>query len=259
MFLETIKYDVQDKVAMITFNRPEKRNAFNTQMILDLKTATYEASNDDTVRCVILTGEGLGFCAGADLSEQGPSKWSSTEEALLKGYQPSLLNIMNMPKPVIAAVNGAAAGIGSAYAMVADLTVMAEDAYLLQAFSNIGLIPDGGANWLLVNSVGYKLAYQIALEGERIPASRCLELGIINKVVKSENLINETKSWANQLIQRAPQSLEYTKKVMRLSLNSTYGDIYASEAKTQNKLFGSPDNKEGIDAFLEKRTPKFQG
>ena len=119
--------------------------------------------------------------------------------------------------------------------------------------------PDGGANWLLVNTVGYKLAYQIAIEGEKIPASRCLELGLTNKVVPDSNLMEETLNWAKRLTERAPQSMRHTKKLMRESLNSTYVDTYSSEAKKQNELFGSPDNKEGIKAFLEKRAPKFNG
>ena len=258
MKLETILYEVKDGVSIITFNRPDKMNAFNHQMIMDIKSATEEAAKDDSIRCVVLTGSGRGFSAGADLSER-ESKWKDTEEALIKGYLPSLLNIIQMEKPVIAAVNGAAAGIGSAYAMACDLTLMSEEAYLLQAFSNIGLIPDGGANWLLVNTIGYKLAYQIAIEGERIGAERCLSLGLINKVVKNSELLQESMNWARKLYERAPQSLKYTKKVMRRSLNSSYEEIYALEAKTQNELFGSEDNQEGIKAFLEKRSPNFKG
>ena len=258
MDFETIIFEREESVAILSFNRPDKRNAFNTQMVSEINTATELVSNDDSIRCVILTGKGLGFSAGADLTEEN-SNWKSTEESLIKGFMTSLLNIINMPKPVISAVNGAAAGIGSAYAMACDLTVMGEGSYLLQAFSNIGLVPDGGANWLLVNTVGYKLAYQIAIEGEKIPASRCLELGLTNKVVPDSNLMEETLNWSKRLTERAPQSMRHTKTLMRESLNSTYVDTYSSEAKKQNELFGSPDNKEGIKAFLEKRAPKFNG
>ena len=256
MDLGTIKYEVKDKIAILSFNRPEKRNAFNHQMIEDLEVATQRIRQDESIRCLILTGLGLGFCAGADLSEND-SGWIDTEEALIKGYLPSLRNIIEMPKPVISAVNGGAAGVGSAFAMVCDLTIMAEDAYILQAFSNIGLIPDGGANWLLTQSIGYKLAYQIAIEGERIPARRCLELGLVNKVVSSNLLMEEAIKWGEVLSQKSPNALSSTKRIMRESLDSSYLETYAAEAKEQNILIGTPDNLEGIQAFIEKRKPIF--
>ena len=257
MNLETVKYEKKDSVVLITFNRPEVRNAFNAKMTEDILKALVEAKNDSNIRAIVLTGEGLSFSAGADLSARD-NKWSDTETALIEGYLPSLKEIMEMPKPVISAVNGAAAGIGSAYAMACDLTVMSEEAYILQAFSNIGLIPDGGANWFLTNTVGYKLAYQIAIEGERIDAKRCLELGLVNKVVAGENLLAEAISWADKLSLRSSQSLSLTKKIMRKSVDSSYEDIYDLEAKTQNTLTGSEDNIEGITAFMEKRQPNFK-
>ena len=257
MNLETVKYEKKDSVALITFNRPEVRNAFNAKMTEDILEALVEAKNDSNIRAIVLTGEGLSFSAGADLSARD-NKWSDTEAALIEGYLPSLKEIMEMPKPIISAVNGAAAGIGSAYAMACDLTVMSEEAYILQAFSNIGLIPDGGANWFLTNTVGYKLAYQIAIEGERIDAKRCLELGLVNKVVAGENLLAEAISWADKLSLRSSQSLSLTKKIMRKSVDSSYEDIYDLEAKTQNTLTGSEDNIEGITAFMEKRQTNFK-
>jgi len=217
MEFETVIFEVENKIATITLNRPDNLNAFNAQMALDLKEVTDAAYEDSTIRCVILTGAGRGFSAGADLNEpidtsSGPD---AVEKGLLEGYKPIFMNIINMPKPVISAVNGPAAGIGFAFAMACDLTVMSEEAYLLSVFSNIGLVPDGGANWLLTKTVGYKLAYQMAIEAEKIPASRCLELGLANKVVSSENLLSETKAWATKLSQRSPQALSQTKKIMR--------------------------------------------
>jgi 2-(1,2-epoxy-1,2-dihydrophenyl)acetyl-CoA isomerase len=257
MNLETVKYEKKGAVALITFNRPEVRNAFNAKMTEDILEALLAAKNDVSVRAIVLTGEGLSFSAGADLSARD-SKWVDTEAALIEGYLPSLKEIMEMPKPVISAVNGAAAGIGSAYAMACDLTIMSEEAYILQAFSNIGLIPDGGANWFLINTVGYKLAYQIAIEGERIEAERCLDLGLINKVVSSDVLLDEALLWADKLSLRSSQSLKLTKQIMRKALDSSYEDIYGLEAKTQNTLTGSEDNIEGITAFMEKRRPNFK-
>tara|TARA_Y100000768_G_scaffold147146_1_gene109781 strand:- start:111 stop:884 length:774 start_codon:yes stop_codon:yes gene_type:complete len=257
MNLETVKYEINGAVALISFNRPEVRNAFNAKMTEDILEALVAAKNDTSVRAIVLTGEGLSFSAGADLSARD-NKWSDTEVALNEGYLPSLREIMEMPKPIISAVNGAAAGIGSAYAMACDLTVMAENSYILQAFSNIGLIPDGGANWFLTNTVGYKLAYQIAIEGERIDSNRCLELGLVNKVTSPDTLIEEAMSWAEQLSLRSSQSLRLTKKIMREALDSSYEDIYSLEAEIQNTLTGSEDNIEGITAFMEKRSPNFK-
>ena len=257
MNLETVKYEVNGAVALISFNRPEVRNAFNAKMTEDILEALVAAKKDTSVRAIVLTGEGLSFSAGADLSARD-NKWSDTEVALNEGYLPSLREIMEMPKPIISAVNGAAAGIGSAYAMACDLTVMAENSYILQAFSNIGLIPDGGANWFLTNTVGYKLAYQIAIEGERIDSNRCLELGLVNKVTSPDTLIEEAMSWAEQLSLRSSQSLRLTKKIMREALDSSYEDIYSLEAEIQNTLTGSEDNIEGITAFMEKRSPNFK-
>ena len=257
MNFETVKYEIIGAVALISFNRPEVRNAFNAKMTEDILEALRTAKDEKSVRAIVLTGEGLSFSAGADLSARD-NKWSDTEMALNEGYLPSLKEIMQMPKPVRSAVNGAAAGIGSAYAMACDLTVMAEDSYILQAFSNIGLIPDGGANWFLTNTVGYKLAYQIAIEGERIDSNRCLELGLANKVTSSDNLIQEAMNWAEKLSLRSSQSLRLTKKIMREALDSSYDDIYRIEAEIQNTLTGSEDNIEGITAFMEKRTPNFK-
>ncbi len=257
MKFETVIYETSNSVATISFNRPEVRNSFNAQMTADVLSALTLAEEDKKIRCVVLTGKGLGFSAGADLSARD-SVWENTEQALIQGYMPSLKKIMNMPKPVISAINGAAAGIGSAYAMACDLTVMAEDAYILQAFSNIGLIPDGGANWFLTNTVGYKLAYQIAIEGERLGASKCLELGLVNKIVPKDQLLDSAQEWGVRLSERSPLSLRHTKEVMRSALSSNYDEVFKLEAKIQNNIFGSPDNIEGIKAFIEKRPPNFK-
>ena len=260
MEFETVIYEVDNKIATITLNRPDSLNAFNGQMVLDLREATDAAYKDNSIRCVILTGKGKGFSAGADLKDQmtQPNDPNAVEKGLLEGYKPVFMNIINMPKPVISAVNGPAAGIGYSFAMACDLTLMSEEAYLLSAFSNIGVVPDGGANWLLTNTVGYKLAYQLAIEGEKIPASRCLELGLANKVVPSDELLSEAKDWATKLSQRSPQALSQTKKIMRMALDSTFEEIFSIEAKIQNQLIGSADNKEAVMAFLEKRPPQFQ-
>ena len=253
---KTIKYECDDGIAIVSLNRPKKLNAINFEMILELKELTNRISQNDSIKCLIIRGEGKAFCSGADLTS-GEKKWKDTEDSLNNGYLPIFQNIISMPKPVISSVRGAAAGIGSAYSMSCDLTIMSENSYLLQPFSNIGLIPDGGSHWLLYKILGYKRAFQIAIESEKIFAEECLRLGLANKVVKDEILDSETINWAKKIIKQSSQSMTYTKKIMRDIDNKSFLEIYKIESEIQKKLSGTPDNIEGVKAFLEKRSPKF--
>ena len=162
MIYETLKVESLNGICVMAFNRPDKLNAFDRQMVIETQDAIKNISDDNSIKVVIVTGTGKGFSAGADLSDPTGMDDHSNDrlvyEGLVNGYMPSLVGIMNMPKPVIAAVNGPAAGIGSAFALASDLMVMSESAYLKQAFVHIALIPDGGLNWFLTRSIGYKLA-----------------------------------------------------------------------------------------------------
>ena len=255
---QTINYHLEENIATVSLNRPEKLNAIDFKMLSELKSITDIIKNDDSIKCMILRGEGRAFCAGADLSSGDKKKWKNTEEALNKGYLPIFQNIIQMPKPVISSIRGAAAGIGSAYSMVCDLTIMSNKSYLLQPFSNIGLIPDGGSHWLLYNTLGYKLAYQIAIENKRIYADECLKIGLANKVVDDQKLEEETIIWAKKIIKQSSQSLMNSKKIMRATHNKSFIEIYKLESSIQKQLQGSFDNLEGVNAFLEKREPKFK-
>lgn len=254
-----VLYSVENNVALITLNRPQARNACNEALLQGLSQAVNEAAADDAVKVVILTGNGKGFCAGADLAAKASKPQRSTKEVLNEVYKPILMQIATMEKPVISAVNGAAAGVGSAFAMVCDLTIMADDAYILEAFSNISLIPDGGATWLLTEAIGYKRAYQLAVEAERVSAQRCLEMGLCNKVVAAEDLLTEALAWGQRLCLRAPLSLGLTKKAMRQAAKIDLGAAISYEADIQNDCIQSSDFKEGVTAFFEKRTPHFSG
>ena len=256
MELETIEIIKNEKVSTIKLNRPDLLNAVNEQLVWDLQESTRAVMDDNDTKVVILTGAGRGFSAGADLSERKAS-WSGSKDALMRGYKPSFENIINMPKPVIASIPGPAAGIGAAFAMSCDLRVMSEDAYLLSVFSNIALVPDGGLSWFLPKFMGYAKAYEYAIEAKKIPASDCLKYGIANKVVSADELQKTSLDWATALAKRSSQSLNHTKRSMRESLSVNYWDTFNNEAEIQNELTVSPQNREAVKAFLEKREPNF--
>ena len=256
MNLETIEIQKNNKVAVIKLNRPELLNAVNEQLVWDFQKATEDVKKDDSVRVVIITGSGRGFSAGADLSEKKAS-WKGSKDALLRGYKPFFENIINMPKPVIASISGPAAGIGAAIAMSCDLRVMSDDSYILSVFSNIALVPDGGLSWYLPKFMGFAKAYEYAIEAKKISAEECLKYGIANKVVAKDELENITLEWATKLSKRSSQSLNHTKRLMRESLHIGYWDTFHNEAEIQNELTVSPQNREAVKAFLEKREPNF--
>ena len=256
MSLQTIEITKKDKVAVIKLNRPKLLNAVNEQLVWDFQKATEDVKKDDSVRVVIITGSGRGFSAGADLSEKKAS-WKGSKDALLRGYKPFFENIINMPKPVIASISGPAAGIGAAIAMSCDLRVMSDDSYILSVFSNIALVPDGGLSWYLPKFMGFAKAYEYAIEAKKISAEECLKYGIANKVVAEDELENITLEWAIKLSKRSSQSLNHTKRLMRESLHIGYWDTFHNEAEIQNELTVSPQNREAVKAFLEKREPNF--
>ncbi|RZV38495.1 MAG: hypothetical protein EX272_02650 [Chromatiales bacterium] len=253
---DIIKYKQADGVAVITLHRPDSMNSFNTELRAAVVDAFSKAAADEAVRAVIFTGEGRCFSAGADL-KAGIDR--DVEEILQKEYRPVQEAIATIPKPVIAAVPGSAAGIGLSMALQCDLLIMADNAFLLSPFTTISLVPDGGLNWLLVRQLGYRRAFQLSVESERIPAERCVELGLANKAVPADELQTAAREWALALAQRAPLSVAATKKIMRLAADSDWSTAYDLEAALQGQLLGSEDNKEGIQAFFDKRAPEFKG
>jgi 2-(1,2-epoxy-1,2-dihydrophenyl)acetyl-CoA isomerase len=254
---DLVNVEVVDAVAVIALNRPDNLNAFTSELRADLAQALNDVACDDSVRVVVLTGEGRCFSAGADLKDV--STGPPVNEQLQAEYRPVFAAIAKLPMPVIAAVPGFAAGIGMSLVLQCDLVIMAEDAFLLSPFSTISLVPDGGLNWMLVRHLGYKRAFQLSIEAERIDAARCLQLGLANRTAPADELRSAALEWAGALSQRAPLSLAATKKVMRHAMDNDWDSSYDLEAQLQNELLGSADNEEGIAAFLQKRKPEYKG
>jgi len=253
---EIVRYERQGAVSVVTLNRPDSMNSFDTATRAATVEAFEKARDDDSVRAVIFTGEGRCFSAGADL-KAGIDR--DVTEILQSEYRPLQELIGNIPKPVIAAVPGSAAGIGFSMALQCDLMIMADNAFLLSPFTTISLVPDGGLSWLLVRQLGYRRAFQLSVESERIPAARCVELGLANKAVPAEELQAAALEWAEALAKRAPLSIAATKKVMRFAADHNWSEAYDMEAQLQGELLGCEDNEEGIRAFFEKRAPEFKG
>jgi len=258
-----LRIERQGAIARLVMNRPDKLNSFDTTLRQEMIAAVAEVNADPEVRVVILTGEGRAFCAGADLGEgfsgEAQERGAATEHMLKTEYKPSLLGIAESQKVWIAEVRGAAAGIGSAYMLACDFVVMAQSAYLYQAFAAIGLIPDGGATWQLLRAVGRKRALEIILGGERIVAERCAELGLCNRVVADGEEAAAAMAWAKVLAEKAPLAVRYSKQAIAVADGSAFGDMISREAEFQNICIGSDDAREGVMAFFEKRDANFKG
>ena len=258
MEFKTVIYATRNRVATILLNRPKAMNAFETQLRLDLRAAIRQAELADEVRVIIISGAGRGFSAGADL-QHGIEPYDTIEAQILAEYKPFLMAIHNSPKLFISAVNGPCAGIATALAMVCDLTVMADDAYLYQAFAAIGLVPDGGASWHLVHALGYKRALQALVECEKITARDCLELGLANHVVAADELRPFTQSWAEKLAAGSPLAQRYTKELLRKATRLDLPEIIDLEAKAQITTSTSRDALHAVEAFFKKEKPRFEG
>lgn len=257
---ETVLFDRRGQVATITMNRPERRNALNGALLRDLLASFELARDDQDVRAVLLSGAGKGFCAGADLAgfQQMPTP-EQVYETIVHSYQPLVGLMTSISKPVIAAINGTAAGAGASLALACDLRVMADDASIMMAFSNVGLVPDAGASWLLARQIGYSRAYEMTIEGEPVPAERCLEWGLANKVAPARSLLEVSLAWAEKLAGRPTLALGLTKHTLMHAARHDVESTIEYEARLQKQTITSHDHMEGVMAFLERRAPAFQG
>lgn len=259
---EKIAITSQERVTVLEFNRPDAMNAIDMDLRRDLLAALDQVARDSNMGALVLTGAGKAFCSGADLKSAAANPDSSvrrTARTLLHDFQPILETITRLDKPVIAAVNGAAVGVGMALVLACDLVVMAKNAFLMAPFVNVGLIPDGGVAWFLSQRIGYSRAFELLAEGQKLDADRCLALGIANRVVEPTSLREDALKWAAVLAAKAPLAMALTKRVARLSTTVGLSEILTIEAELQTFLAGTEDAREAIAAFGDKRTPSFRG
>lgn len=255
---EFIEFAIEEHVASITFNRPRIGNGLSIAMLAEFNAALTECESNDSVRVVILNGKGKNFCVGADLTDSEASE-KAVDEHILTDHAPNLHCIRHSKKVYICAVQGAAAGIGSAYALACDMTIMADNAYIYQAFLPIGMVPDGGATWLLGRHLGYKRAFKMIIEGTKLGADVCLEWGLASDVVAPEELDNHTRQLAGTVARKAPLAVAAAKQLLNGVFESSYEETVIAEAEQQRLMHESADCKEGVSAFLEKRPAVFRG
>ena len=256
---KTIKFDVSNQVATITLNIPERLNACSLDMADEINNAL---DHLDDARALIITGEGKGFCSGADLTGGMGSDISGGQGsygALMRHYNPMLLKLHRLSIPTISAVNGPAAGVGCSIALAPDFVVASSKAYFLQAFVNIGLVPDGGASWMLTRLIGKARATEMMMLGEKLSADKALEWGAIHKVVEAENLLDEANTLAQRLASLPTIALGVMRKNLAEALECDYSTALLREAEGQRIAADSEDAREGAIAFLKKRKAEFKG
>jgi len=257
---DSVLYDLTERVATITLNRPEALNAATVELKEALQAALDEAREDDRVRALLITGAGRGFCAGQDLKEVAEADMSGTvRDTLRQHYNPIVLGMTSMPKPVVAAVNGIAAGAGASLAFAADFRLAAEEASFLLAFARIGLTIDAGASWTLQRLVGYSRALAISMLAEPVSARQALEMGLVNMVIPGETLMAAATELAARLASGPTLAYAAIKESMAFAATSDLAAALDKEADLQALAAASEDAQGAVAAFLAKRPPVFQG
>lgn len=262
MQFTTIVFEIDEGVATLKLNRPKALNSFTREMHAEVRAAMQRVVEDESIRCLVLTGEGRGFCAGQDLGDRAVSNDEGRPdlgESVKKNYNPLIHSIMNLPKPVICAVNGVAAGAGSSIALACDIVLAARSASFIQAFCKIGLIPDSGGTWNLPRAVGLARAKGLALLGDRLPADTAESWGLIWKCVDDDKLQQEASKMARHFASQPTVALGRIKKLLHVSSCNSLDEQLALEQEAMQTLGQSDDYREGVTAFMEKRPPRFKG
>ncbi len=257
--MATVLFTIQEGVAVVTLNRPEKFNSFNREMALSLQHTLNACAADKTVRCIYLTGNGKAFCAGQDLSELMGENAPGFDVILRDHYNPIVSSIRSIEKPVVAAVNGVAAGAGANIALCCDVVVASRSASFIQAFSKIGLIPDSGGTFTLPRLVGWQKASALMMLGDKISADEAAQLGMVYKVLDDIDFFDESVKIATTLSRMPTKGLAFIKQALNASFQNSFEEQLALEDRLQFKAAHTSDYQEGVQAFLEKRAPNFKG
>jgi len=262
MSYQTILLETAAGIARLTLNRPERLNSFNTEMHAEVQDALAALQREGSARVLVITGAGRGFCAGQDLSDRVVAPGGAPPDlgaSIERGYKPLILALRRLPLPVIAAVNGVAAGAGANIALACDLVLAARSATFIQAFARIGLVPDSGGTWILPRLVGHARALGLALLGDKLPAEQAAQWGLIWRCVDDAQLGTEVDTLARQLAAAPSRGLARTKQAMLEGWSRTLEQQLDIERDYQQELGHSADYAEGVAAFMEKRVPRFTG
>lgn len=257
--MDAILFSVELGVAFITMNRPDKLNSFNRAMALQLQAILDQCASDENIRAIYLTGAGKGFCAGQDLAEVVDPEGPGMQRILSEHYNPIVQRLRKIEKPVVAAVNGVAAGAGANIAFACDIVVSKSSASFIQAFSKIGLIPDSGGTFTLPRLIGFQRASALMMLGDKVSATEALQMGMLYKIFEDEIFETESKKLAIQLATMPTKALGYIKQALNASATNDIQSQLALEDELQQKAAATADFKEGVEAFLAKRAPQYKG